>query len=141
MIVFQSSHILPEDAAFIRKAVFVDEQGFRSEFDGCDGSALHTVLYQDEKPVATCRLLWNPERQSYMVGRIAVLKEYRGKGFGAAILSEAERQTVGLAGKQLCLAAQLRARGFYEKQGYSAVGEVFLEEDCPHIWMYKRLTE
>ena len=37
------------------------------------------------------------------------------------------------------LAAQLQARGFYEKQGYAAFGDVFYEEHCPHVWMCKTL--
>ena len=41
---------------------------------------------------------------------------------------------------KLFLAAQVRAKEFYEKQGYTAIGREFLEEYCPHIWMYKTLS-
>ena len=47
---------LCEDAARIRKEVFVEEQGFQKEFDEIDPIALHVVLYRDGEPAATGRL-------------------------------------------------------------------------------------
>lgn len=43
---------LPNEAKIIRKAVFVNEQGFKNEFDEIDENATHIVVYQKEKPVA-----------------------------------------------------------------------------------------
>lgn len=130
---------LPEGAISVRKAVFMEEQGFVEEFDNIDDKATHIVFYEGNTPIATCRFFWNEEKQSYIVGRIAVIKEMRGKAIGAAVLNEAEKQIRMLNGDKLQLAAQVRAKNFYEKQGYTAVGEEFLEEYCPHIWMCKNL--
>lgn len=44
-------------------------------------------------------------------------------------------------GKSVMLSAQVRVGGFYEKQGYKKQGMVYLDEDCPHIWMKKNLGD
>jgi len=135
---FKTYCTLPKEAAEIRRAVFMQEQGFREEFDEVDAVASHIVLYDEEsRAVAVCRYFRDAEKESYVVGRIAVIKQMRGKHFGALLLEEAERQIKGRGEKRLMLAAQVQARRFYEKQGYFAVGSVFYEECCPHIWMEK----
>ena len=58
---------LPEDAIYIRKTVFMKEQGFLEEFDELDKVSKHTVLYENEVPVATCRFYWDDGRQCYIV--------------------------------------------------------------------------
>mgnify|MGYP000158107416 CR=1 FL=1 len=47
---------LPEDAIFIRKEVFVKEQGFKNEFDEKDNEAHFLVGYKNDNPIATCRI-------------------------------------------------------------------------------------
>lgn len=131
--------VLTDDAVMIRKKVFVEEQGFEEEFDGIDDRATHIVMYDGDRPIATCRFFWDDEKQGYLVGRIAVMKEYRGKSIGSIILREAEEQVRKLGGDGLSLAAQVRAKVFYEKQGYTATGAEFYEEYCPHVWMVKKL--
>ena len=130
---------IPAEAQAIRQEVFVREQGFEYEFDDIDNIANHLVMYERGEAIATCRIYWNEGRHTYIVGRIAVISAYRGKQVGAQILHEAARQVKALGGKTLYLHAQCRASGFYEKQGYQKIGEIELEEDCPHIWMYKKL--
>ena len=128
---------LPAEAVKIREEVFVREQGFREEFDTVDNSAFHVVLFLDGKAVATCRYF--SDGGSYKVGRIAVLKNYRGRNFGSAVLLEAEKQIAMLGGRSVILHSQLQACGFYEKLGYVPYGEIEPEEGCPHIWMKKEL--
>ena len=131
---------LPEEAAMIRRAVFMDEQGFVQEFDETDHLARHIVLFDGETPVAVCRFFPGDTPGDYIVGRIAVMKPYRSRGLGAEVLRAAENAAAALRGNTIRLHAQLSAKGFYEKQGYAAYGEEDLDEDCPHIWMRKTLT-
>lgn len=139
---FKTYEALPEDAIRIRKLVFMEEQGFADEFDDKDTAAKHIVLYNDENSaVATCRYFSAEEAGVWVVGRIAVVKEFRRKHYGRLILREAERQAKAARIEKLCLAAQKQAVGFYQKQGFTMDGEEFLEEHCPHIWMYKKLEE
>lgn len=131
---------LPASAARIRENVFIEEQGFFDEFDHLDYTATHLVLYYNTISAAACRFYPFEEEGAYVIGRIAVVKEYRGKGLGARLIQEAERRIKEAGGMRVLLAAQTLATGFYEKQGYTAFGDIFLDEHCPHIWMRKALV-
>lgn len=126
---------LQEDAMNIRRNVFMFEQGYKNEFDEIDGNALHIVIYDNEKPVATCRIY--KEGNSYVLGRIAVDKACRGKNLGTVLLAEAEKIVLKKGGKEIILHAQCRVRGFYENSGYEGYGPIGKDEGHPHIWMRK----
>lgn len=129
---------LPDQAKFIRETVFVEEQGFKEEFDTTDNISTHLVAYDGDKAAATCRF-YQDDDGNYFLGRLAVLKEYRGKGVGAQLVNKAEECIMIRGGKELKLHSQLRAKPFYEKIGYNSFGEVDYDEDCKHIWMKKKL--
>ena len=126
---------LPQAAKEIRKKVFVDEQGFTSEFDDKDEIAVHLVTFDEATPVATCRIF--KDGDAFIIGRIAVIKEYRGKKLGSVLLEEAERYVKEHGGKRMVLHAQTRVTEFYKKAGFTPFGEVGYEEFCPHIYMKK----
>ena len=126
---------LPEEASVIRDTVFIKEQGFEYEFDDIDLTASHLVAYDNGIPIGTCRVFLDGQR--FVLGRLAVLKECRGKKSGAFLLSAAESLVAEKGGKELFLHAQTRAKVFYETQGFEAFGEIDFDEDCPHIWMKK----
>ncbi len=132
---------LPEEAVKIRKEVFVEEQGFSMEFDDTDRTAAHMVLFDEDKPVGVCRFFRNESTEDYLIGRIAIVKEYRGQNLGAMLLESAEKEIKKQGGKRTLLHAQCKAEDFYQKQGYSRFGEVDLDENCPHIWMRKTIGE
>lgn len=130
---------LPQEAMEIRKAVFVEEQGFQNEFDEIDTYAAHLVMFDNDLPIATCRFYREQGSDCYIIGRIAVIKNYRGRNIGTELLKEVEKIVRERKGDYIALHAQLRARRFYEKQGYSSYGEMDYDEDCPHIWMRKKI--
>lgn len=131
---------IPDPAKEIRQKVFVKEQGFRDEFDETDDIAAHIVLFdENDLPVATCRVFPDAEMDSHILGRLAVIKEYRGKNIGSAVLKEAERYVQEKHGKCISLHAQCRAADFYRKSGYTEFGCIEEEQGCPHIWMRKYL--
>lgn len=130
---------LPEDSVYIRETVFVQEQGFREEFDTVDDEAVHVVAYENDEPVATCRYFFDKEKQRYKLGRMAVIKSERGKNTGRLIMEETHRYLKEDGAKEVWLSAQERAKGFYEKVGYTCVGDMYLEENYPHYLMYKEL--
>ncbi len=130
---------IPQDARYIRETVFIKEQGFEKEYDDVDAIAKHIVIYDNDEAVATCRVFWCQEEGSHHVGRIAVLKEHRGKSLGRLIMLEAEKLVKALGGKTLRLGGQLRAAGFYDKIGYERCGEEYLDEGYPHIPFIKYL--
>ena len=122
------------EARVIREEVFVEEQGFREEFDETDARAWHVVLYEGGIAAATGRL-FSEGGGVYHVGRVAVRKAYRGYGVGAQVMRALHRKARALGARELVLSAQVQARGFYEKLGYAAVGETYLDEHCPHVRM------
>ena len=130
---------LPEVAKEIRQKVFVDEQGFTVEFDEKDEIAVHLVIFDDVTPIATCRIFKDYEQDFYVLGRLAVLKEYRGKKLGSVLLSEAKKYIKEKGGKCIVLHAQQRVVDFYKKSGFAEFGDVEYDEDCPHIQMKKYL--
>ena len=133
---------LPDGAKLVRKTVFEKEQGFVDEFDDTDANATHFVMYDgDKKPIATCRVFWSDEKNAYILGRLAVCKEYRHNNIGSLMMQEAEKYVHNIGGKSISLHAQCQASGFYDKNGYVEYGEIDDEQGCPHVWMKKILDE
>ncbi|MBR5586890.1 MAG: GNAT family N-acetyltransferase [Clostridia bacterium] len=130
---------LPQEAKNIRETVFVKEQGFTDEYDEKDAVATHFVMFEDGKAIATCRIFEKEEKGVYMFGRMAVLKQLRGKNLGRKMIEAAQNFVSEQGGKKIILHAQLHAQGFYEKNGFSPYGEIESEQGCPHIWMEKEL--
>ena len=130
---------LPDEARMIRTEVFMKEQGFKNEFDENDKISIHIVLFDSSSPIATCRVYYSEVRKCYVIGRIAVLKKYRGKNVGSELLKAAEREIVNRNGEAVELSAQVRAEGFYEKNGYVSSKEEYMDEECPHVWMRKNI--
>ncbi|MBR2081453.1 MAG: GNAT family N-acetyltransferase [Elusimicrobiaceae bacterium] len=128
---------LNEDVINIRTAVFMQEQGFQNEFDQTDKTCTHLVLYDGNKPIATCRYF--SDGTNYHIGRVAVIKEYRGKNLGNKLMQLAETEIKKECGKSIELSAQVRVKDFYQKLGYCPVGDVYLDEYCEHITMRKEL--
>lgn len=138
--VFSESLEKLPDAAMIREKVFVEEQGFETEFDETDSRSLHCVLYQDGKCAATVRFFTEDGRTMH-IGRVAVLKEYRGTGLGAEVVRACEDYAVKQGFRRFELSAQVRVTGFYKSLGYIPFGDEYMDEFCPHINMYKEIAD
>lgn len=134
---------LPEAKA-IRAAVFIDEQGFHNEFDDIDDRAVHVVCFARDnpsQPVACGRCFEDGRPGEHRLGRIAVLKPFRGSDYGRRIVETLEAEARRAGAQRAVLSSQLQAAGFYSRLGYAAVGEPYLDEHCPHIAMQKDLCE
>ena len=101
--------------------------------------SVHIVVFSDEQAAGTGRVYWDDALDSWVIGRVAVLPEYRKLRIGAEILSCLEDWLKQKGAKTVMISAQCQARGFYEKCGYTAFGESYLDEECPHIRMKKEL--
>ena len=128
-----------EDAFAVRIAVFVEEQGIArsEELDDFDASATHCVAYVDGVPVAAGRLLLFDDYAK--IGRMAVLASQRGTGTGTLVLSTLEQEAATHNIHHIKLSAQLHARGFYERCGYTAHGDIYDDVGIPHIDMEKTI--
>ncbi len=124
----------------IRRTVFIIEQNVPEEIemDGMEDQTVHFLASNETQPLGTARLL---QGDGYVkIQRVAVLKEARGTGAGAAIIRAMEDYTAehNLA-PRLELGAQVSAIGFYEKLGYEAYGDLFDDAGIPHRNMRKTL--
>ena len=115
-------------AAKLREEVFLQEQGFSTEFDEIDPIAWHLTLTRGGETLAVGRLYPAP-----------VAKPWRGQSLGRDVALALEQKARLLGGRAIDLSAQLHAQGFYEKLGYAAYGDIYLDEHCPHIHMKKQL--
>lgn len=123
----------------VREAVFILEQQVPEalEWDAYDPLSFHALAttLPDGNPVGTARLL--PDGH---IGRMAVLKEQRGKGIGSAMLRcliEKARQN-GM--NEIKLNAQVAAKTFYARFGFQETGSEFMEAGIPHVKMFLRLS-
>ena len=117
----------------IRTAVFIEEHGIPRdlEVDGRDEGALHFLASASGRgPIGTGRLLADGQ-----IGRLAVLPEERRGGIGRRLLDAALASARTRGDRAVWLNARLEARGLYERAGFKAVGEPFLEAGLRHIRM------
>jgi predicted GNAT family N-acyltransferase len=128
------------EALELRRRVFTGEQGIRREADedGRDHRALHVIAFENGALVGTCRMIITDGVA--MLGRLAVEREDRRRGVGRAVLDEAERSALAAGAMRIALHSQVPVREFYEKSGYSAYGEIFVEEGIAHVAMEKQLA-
>jgi predicted GNAT family N-acyltransferase len=124
------------DAAYaIRYAVFVKEQGISAdlEIDDSDPIAEHALAFVDGQCVATARIYLDEQDPSKAkIGRMAVLKDFRGQGIGTALLGEAIRVGMMQGASVFELHAQQSAVPFYAKLQFKPEGAIFDEVGIPH---------
>lgn len=125
-----------EKVRSIREIVFVIEQQVdeREEFDEFEGSSIHYLMTHGDQPIGTAR--WREIGDKVKLERFAVLKEYRGKKYGDALLKKVITDASEI-GKPMYLHAQLKAIPFYQRRGFKKIGELFLECDIEHYKMVK----
>ena len=128
----------------IRRQVFIQEQGVDPEeeidnFDDIEKNkdiAIHVLVFENNQPIATGRLLLDSSDNEYAhITRVAVLLGYRGKGAGLVVMHWLQDMAKQIGRDGITLAAQTHAIGFYEKLGYVARGEIFLDAKIEHRWM------
>ena len=116
----------------IRIRVFVREQRVPAEIelDTDDQRAVHFLAIRSGRAVGTARVVIR--HGDAKIGRMAVLKSYRRKGVGAALLKRAIVAAKRLHARRIYLHAQVAVTGFYERMGFRAVGRVFDEAGIAH---------
>jgi len=122
-----------EDAIrHIRHTVFTVEQKVDTtlDFDGLDDKAIQVLCTDQGLPVGTGRMLNDGH-----IGRVAVLREYRDKGVGAALMKTLIETARTRRFREVYLYAQVTAVPFYEKLGFEATGDNFTEAGILHTPM------
>lgn len=125
------------EAGHIRFSIFVGEQNVPPgiEVDDKDPDCIHAIAYTDHgMAIGTGRLL--PDGH---IGRMAVVKDWRSRGVGAAILDALVEEARKRGHKEVVLSAQLQAAEFYREHGFVAEGKVYEEAGILHQAMRKVL--
>ena len=125
------------DASRIRSTVFVDEQQVPAEMemDENDPHCVHALAYSAERmAIGTGRLL--PDGH---VGRMAVLKAWRGRGVGGAIIERLVAAARKRGDAQVVLSAQIHALEFYRRHGFVEEGGVYEEAGIAHQAMRRKI--
>ncbi|MGR6840080.1 GNAT family N-acetyltransferase [Aliivibrio wodanis] len=122
----------------VRDSVFIQEQNIDPdiEFDGLDESAVHAIVYSNAQPVGTGRILDDGH-----IGRIAILKAFRGQGLGAKIVLSLIDEAINKGYPRVYLGSQKHAIDFYTKLGFEPFGDEFMEAGIPHLSMEKLLNK
>lgn len=123
----------------IRFAVFVDEQSVPKEIemDDRDPVCIHLLAFDDDgAAVGTVRI---DLEEHGKIGRLAVLGTHRRTGIGSALMLAAHDIAAARSLEGVWCNAQTAAIVFYERLGYTVVGERFLEAGIVHVRMEKRL--
>ncbi|MEM9766934.1 MAG: GNAT family N-acetyltransferase [Cyanobacteria bacterium P01_D01_bin.71] len=134
-VVDYARHRIPIHA--IRTDVFVHEQQIPLDFeiDSLDWESQHVLAFHGDQPVGTGRLA-----PTGKIGRVAVSRPLRRQGVGVCIM----RHLLELAAQnghcEVFLSAQCHAAEFYEKLGFHAEGDTFLEVGIVHVTMRKQLV-
>jgi predicted GNAT family N-acyltransferase len=125
------------EALDVRRRVFVEEQGFpaQEEPDEYDARAVHCLLYDDaHRPAATGRLFIDDDGY-WRLGRVAVIKEMRGKQLGDLVMRMLLDKALSVGAKRFRLSAQRSAEGFYRLYGFEPYGEAYLDGGVAHVEM------
>jgi predicted GNAT family N-acyltransferase len=116
----------------IREKVFIEEQKVTSqlEWDGMDKDAIHFLAFKDKKGVGCARAFVIQNRMQ--LGRMAVLKEYRGEGIGSALIETAITLAKLNQLSGIYISAQCHAIDFYKKFGFEVTSDIYLDAEIPH---------
>jgi len=122
----------------LRSAVFVVEQTCPyQDIDGKDPKALHVLGEYEGEIVAYTRLFQPGDYfEEASIGRVVIDPRFRNRKWGYPLMAASIQAIADRFGtSRITISAQLYLKRFYENTGFVAVGEVYPEDDIPHIRM------
>lgn len=124
----------------LRSEVFVVEQNcVYPDTDNKDIACHHLFIWEDDVLVAGARLL--PPGLSFpemSIGRVVTSPSARRKGWGKILMENAIKACGELFGEgPIHIGAQLYLQKFYESFGFKVIGDIYLEDNIPHIGMIR----
>lgn len=127
----------------LRIKVFVKEQKVpvELELDDKDHSknTVHIGYFNDDKLIGIARLI-DLDKDIIHIGRVAIDKDYRGKGIGRKLIIGCETIAKNILKREVIieLSAQIQAEKFYESLGYNRVNDkIYLDAGIEHVDMRK----
>ena len=152
-----------DDAFAVRRAVFMEEQGYENEFEPLDDvpECIHVTAYVDGELAGCARTFPEPlehafapdaphapasaldanvtPQEIYLLGRVAVMPAFRRQGLASTLAREAARLVAAAGARVMKLHGQVYVQGMYAKLGYEPIAPVdYEDEGHPHVCMAKR---
>lgn len=128
------------ELANIRSEVFLKEQQvpLDDEWDGKDETATHFLVQSDTQAIGCARLLVDElgHKKYFHIGRVALLRPFRAQGLGQQLMEFILAYCAQTAPWPIYLHAQTERRAFYERLGFVARGDEFMDAGIPHISMF-----
>lgn len=125
----------------LRSAIFVVEQDcVYQDLDGNDKKAFHVLGYKNEKIVAYTRIFRPGDYfELASIGRVVVAENERKHKYGFNIMDASAEAIKALFNETtIKISAQVYLKRFYNNLGYIEVGDMYLEDNIPHIAMIKK---
>ncbi|WP_207427249.1 GNAT family N-acetyltransferase [Pedobacter sp. SYSU D00535] len=130
--------LILETVFAIRREVFVVEQNCPPELEWeFEDESTHFLATVDDSPAGAAR--WRRTDKGFKLERFAVLKPFRGKGVGQALV-KAVLGDLPRSADYIYLNAQVQAMGMYAKLGFVAEGEQFEEAGIQHYKMVFKVS-
>lgn len=130
----------------LRIEVFVKEQKvpIELELDEKDNSVdtIHIGYFLGNILVGVARLI-DMDKDIIHIGRVAIDKDYRGKGIGRKLIIGCENIAKQILKKEVIieLSSQIQAEKFYESLGYIRVNDtIYLDAGIEHVDMRKEIN-
>ncbi len=125
----------------LRNEVFIVEQKCPyQDLDDKDLKALHIVGTKEDNIVAYTRIFKpGDSMKQASIGRVVVKQNERKHGYGQDIMKiSIEVIEKNFKETYIQLSAQAYLKKFYNSFGFLEIGELYLEDDIPHILMEKK---
>lgn len=130
----------------LRIEVFVKEQNvpMELELDEKDNgeNTVHIGFFDNNKLIGVARLI-DLNKDVIHIGRVAIDKEYRGRGIGRELIIGCENIAQQILKRKIIieLSAQIQAENFYKSLGYNRVNDIiYLDAGIEHVDMMKEIN-
>ena len=127
----------------LRIEVFVREQKVPMELEldekDHNENTVHIGYFDNNKLIGVARLI-DLDKDIIHIGRVAIDKDYRGKGIGREIIIGCETIAKDILKREVIieLSAQIQAEKFYKSLGYNRVNDrIYLDAGIEHVDMKK----
>lgn len=121
----------------VREVVFIEEQKvpLYIEWDEHDQDAIHLLALNNSGQGIGCARILKKGR----IGRMAVMRDWRGQRLGLALLDEAIKICKSLGMQTVAISSQTHAIKFYEKAGFTVTSEAYIDANIWHVDMQRTI--
>ncbi|CAN5181488.1 GNAT family N-acetyltransferase [soil metagenome] len=133
---FEPAHLY--EVLKLRQDIFIIEQNcIYDDIDGLDYDSAHLLLHGDDDTlIGYLRLVPAGKKfDELSLGRIAIKKEYRGKGYGKNLIKKGLAIAKKWGETSIRIEAQAHLVNYYANLGFKTNSETYDVDGIPHIQM------